>query len=94
MLNKDETLKTLERLQAYPKILGKIREMLDLIEVQKVESADDFEEALIPQVRKFGKEIVETWASQEESTLRTHLENQKVPHHSKKNSTGVRPLEK
>ncbi len=80
---------TYERLKAYPKLLGKIKEMLDLIEKEKVPSADDFEEALIPQVRGFGKEIVETWAVQEESLTREGLEKAGRAHHSKKKSTGI-----
>ncbi len=59
--------------------------MLDLIEKNKVESVDDFEEALIPQVRKFGVEIVQTWAAVEEDQQRRDLEEKGLAHHSKKN---------
>jgi len=48
-------------------------------------SVDDFEEALIPQVRKFGVEIVQTWAAVEENQIRMNLEGDGVAHHSKKN---------
>ena len=82
------------RLKAYPNLLGKVKEMLDLIEKQPVKSADDFEEALIPQVRKFGREVVETWAAQEESGIRSDLEEERVAHHSKKKSIGRPPLAK
>jgi hypothetical protein len=94
MLNSKEISETCERLKVYPNILKKIKEMLDLIEKKKVESVDDFEEALIPEVRKFGKEIVQTWASVEEGTMRENLENNNVAHHSKKNCIGIQPLEK
>lgn len=85
MLNSHEMLETYERLRAYPNLLVKVKEMLDLIEKNKVESVDDFEEALIPQVRKFGVEIVQTWAAAEESQVREKLEDSGAEHHSKKN---------
>jgi len=82
---------TYERLKAYPNLLGKVKEILDFIEKEEVTSADDFEEALIPQVRGLGKEIVETWATQEEKSTRERLENDGMAHHSKKKSTGIPP---
>jgi len=85
MINSNEMLETCERLRAYPNLLEKVKEMLDLIEKNKVESVDDFEEALIPQVRKFGVEIVQTWATVEERQVRESLEDNGVEHHSKKN---------
>lgn len=85
MLNSNEMLETYERLKAYPNLLVKVKEMLDLIEKNKVQSVDDFEEALIPQVRKFGVEIVQTWAAVEENQTRMNLEGNGVAHHSKKN---------
>jgi len=94
MLDPCEISETCERLKVYPNILEKVKEMLDLIEKKKVKSADDFEEALIPEVRKFGQEIVQTWASAEERTLRENLENSHVAHHSKKKYIGTPPLEK
>lgn len=85
MLSSNEMLETYERLKAYPNLLVKVKEMLDLIEKNKVESVDDFEEALIPQVRKLGAEIVQTWAAVEENQIRMNLEGHGVAHHSKKN---------
>ena len=38
------------------------------MEREKVESSDDFEEALIPQVRNLGKDIIRAWAAEEEKT--------------------------
>lgn len=94
MLNSNEMIETYERLKAYPNLLEKVKEMLDLIEKKKVESVDDFEEALIPQVRNFGKEITQTWAATEELRMRENLESNNVGHHSKKNFTGIPPSEK
>ena len=94
MLDSNEMVETCERLKAYPSLLEKVKGMLDLIEKENVESADDFEEALIPEVRKLGKEIVEVWACEEEQTVRGKLEKNGESHHSKKNSTGTQPLEK
>jgi len=42
-------------IKAYPTLLEKMKGMLDLMEREKVESAGDFEEALIPQVRNHRK---------------------------------------
>lgn len=92
MLDSAEAIKVYERLKGYPEILEKVKEMLDLIEKGNVESADDFEEALIPQVRKFGRVIVQTWAASEEAGMRKALETHRVGHHSKKNSIGIQPL--
>ena len=94
MLNSNEISETYERLKVYPNLLEKVKEMLDLIEKKKVESVDDFEEALIPQVRKFGKEIVQTWACAEEKQMRKDLEDSNAAHHSKKNCTGIQPSER
>jgi len=94
MIDLQEAEKTRERLKAYPSLLKQLKGMIDLIEEkEKVESADDFEEALIPQVRKLGKEIVQVWATEAECTLRKDLEKQQRAHHCKKNSTGIQPLE-
>lgn len=68
--------------------------MLDLIEIEKVSSVDDFEEALIPQVRKLGGEIMETWACNEEKILRENFKSKGQKQHSKKNSNGKQLSEK
>lgn len=94
MFDLKEAEETWERLKAYPNLLNKVKIMLDLIEKKQVETADDFEEALIPEVRGLGKEIVKTWAAHEEGLIREDLENKGVAHHSKKKFTGIRPLEK
>lgn len=94
MLNSNEIEDTCERLKAHPSLLEKVKGMLDLMEKEKVESADDFEEALIPQVRNLGKDIMQAWAQEEEKAARECLEKSGKGHHSKKNSTGIQPLEK
>lgn len=94
MLDSNEMIEIYERLKVYPSLLEKVKGMLDLIEKENIESADDFEEALIPEVRKLGREIVEVWASGEEQTMREDLEKNGKCRHSKKNSTGKQPLEK
>lgn len=94
MLNLDEIQETNERLKAYPELLEKIKGMLDLIEKKQPQTADDFEEALIPQVRNLGQNIVQAWASKEKEIAKEDLKEEKASCHSKKNSTGIRPLEK
>ena len=94
MLDINEMKETYERLKVYPSLLEKVKEMLDIIEQEEVESIDDLEEALIPEVRGFGKEIVQTWACTKEGVIKKDLENKDVPHHSKKNCIGIPPLEK
>lgn len=93
MLNSNEISETCERLKVYPNLLEKVKGMLDLIEKKEVESVDDFEEALIPEVGKLGKEIVETWATSEERAMRKDLENKSMAHHSKKKCIGTQSLE-
>lgn len=94
MLDQKETEETCNRLKVYPNIVARIKEMLDLMEKKEVESVDSFEEALIPEVRGFGREIMQTWAITAEHGEREGLENQGLSHHSKKNFIGVPPLEK
>jgi hypothetical protein len=94
MLNAGEVLETCERLKIYPNLVEKIKEMLDLIEKEEIKSVDDFEEALIPQVRKLGGEITQTWASNEEKLLRKKMGTKGEKPHSKKNSNGKQPLGK
>lgn len=94
MIDQKEAEETWIRLQAYPTLLTKVKTMLDLIEKRQLESADDFEEALIPEVRGLGKEIVKTWANYEEDQIRRDLENKRTAHHSKKKFTGTPHLEK
>lgn len=94
MLNSSEIKETWERLKTYPSLLEKVKRMLDLMEKEKVESADDFEEALIPQVRNFGKDIIQAWASEGEKAERKDLEKNGEKHHSKKNSIGTQLLGK
>ena len=94
MLNQKDAEETWERLRAYPNLLSKVKTMLDLIEKNQVDTADDFEEALIPEVRGFGKEITKTWATHEEGRIREHLEKNGMVHHSKKKFTGIPPLGK
>jgi len=94
MINSDEMLETCERLKEYPELMEGVKEMLDLIEIGDSKSADDFEEALIPEVRKFGKKIIKTWATHEAEAMGTDFEDQSATHHSKKNSIGSPPLEK
>ena len=89
MFDQKEAEETCVRLKAYPNLLSKVKTMLDLIEKKQVESADDFEEALIPEVRGLGKEMVKTWAAYEEGLIRENLENDGLAHHSKKKSTGI-----
>lgn len=94
MLSSEEMIETCDRLKVYPNLLEKVKEMLDLMEKNKVDTADDFEEALIPEVRKFGREIMQTWASTEEGLLKKDLEDSNIGHHSKKNCIGTRSLGK
>jgi len=94
MLESTEIVETCERLKAYPSLLAKVKGMLDLMEKKKVETADDFEEALIPEVRQWGKEILELWAQGEEEEIKEKLEEKGETHHCKKNSSGTQPLEK
>jgi hypothetical protein len=77
-------------LKVYPNLLEKVKEMLDLIEKKQVKSVDDFEEALIPQVRKLGGEIMQTWACNEEKLMRENLEEKGEKPHSKE--TEFNPL--
>ena len=94
MFKTDEVVKIMKRLEAYPNLLNKVKEMLDLIEEKEVNNVDDFEEVLIPEVRKLGNEIMQTWAFGKEQQAKEDLEDNKKAHHSKKNFIGTRSLEK
>ena len=94
MFKTNETKKILKRLEAYPNLLNKVEEILDLMEIKEVNSVDYFEEALVPEVRNLGTEIMQTWATNKEQQDKKDLENNKYPHHSKKNYIGKHFLEK
>lgn len=84
------------RLDTYPHIEERLSRLLDLMENRSgtLIKADDIEMALIPEVRGLGRELLETWAHRQEASCQEEAKDQGCPHHSKKNSTGIPPLEK
>lgn len=87
-----------ERLSRHPELWNRIDRLLDIVENQdgRATLADDAEERVIGEMRKFGQEILEEWAKeganrQEEAVLNSGVNVQRK---SKKNSIGTPPMER
>lgn len=93
VLNIEEVDSVCERLKGYPRIAGRIKQLLDSMENCSGEliKADDIEMALIPEVRGLGKDMLDEWALQRAEEEKVEAENEGLRHHSKKNSIGIQP---
>jgi hypothetical protein len=93
VLNTEEVVRVCERLKAYPRIAGRIKQLLDSMENCSGEliKADDIEMALIPEVRGLGKDMLDEWALQRAEGGKVEAESEGLRHHSKKNSIGIQP---
>lgn len=85
------------RLSNHPELWSRIDRLLDIVENQdgRATLADDAEEQVIVEIRKFGQEILGEWAKegakkQEEAVLNSGVS---VKRKSKKKSIGIPPME-
>ena len=85
------------RLSKRPELWNRIDRLLNIVENQDGQAtlADDAEERVIGEMRKFGQEILEEWAKegarkQEEAVVNSGVTVKKK---SKKNFTGTPPME-
>jgi len=80
------------RLNNHPILKARIEALLDIAENTsgKLDLADDAEEQLIIEVQKMGKELLQTWAIEQEAkkAQEARASSKSVTIHSKKNFTG------
>jgi len=85
------------RLSKHPELPNRIDRLLDIIENQDGQAtlADDVEERVVGEMRKFGKEVLEEWAKDESQRREDIVLNSgfSVKKKSKKNSTGTPLME-
>ena len=85
------------RLSKHPELLNRIDRLLDIIENQDGQAtlADDVEERVVGEMRKFGKEVLEEWAKDESQRREENVLSSGVyvKKKSKKNSTGTPRME-
>ena len=84
MLNEEEIDQTVSRLKQHPEILETIKQLLDITE-SGIETADDAELALIPEVRGLGKKCLKDWAKQRAQKKEKEAKEDQLKQHSKKN---------
>lgn len=86
-----------ERLHAHPVLKKRVEALLQIIEApsQEIATADEAELRVIEELRRFGHDLLQEWASTKE---REHVEDlgkseRAVVGHGKKNCLGIPPLE-
>jgi hypothetical protein len=83
-----------EKLEKHPKLLARMEELILIVEGEdekEIQRADDAEEAVIANLRNFGKELLQEWSSTQEQRLSSKTK-EKTPNlkvHSKKNCIGT-----
>jgi hypothetical protein len=85
------------RLLKHPELLNRIDRLLDIIENGDGQAtlADDVEERVVGEMRKFGKEALQEWAKEESQRQEERILNSGVyvRKKSKKNSIGIPLME-
>lgn len=87
-----------ERLASHPSLKAKIESLLAVVEdaAGKIDKAGEVEELVIEELRQMGKEALQDWAIRKEQAKKADFveKNNNVESHSKKNSGGIRPLDR
>jgi len=85
-----------ERLNAHPQLRGRMESLLTLVEGEKeeVKQADEAERRVIEALRQLGKEVLRSWATEQEGVQSARVSQQGAERAGKKNSTGTRRLGK
>jgi hypothetical protein len=90
----NRTKELLESLEKHPKLLERVEELMLIVEGEgekEIQKADDAEEAVITNLRNFGKELLQEWGIIQEQRLSSKTK-EAVPDlktHSKKNCIGT-----
>ena len=82
------------RLRKHPALRARLERLLDMVEDEsgQFERADDAEEFLISQLRSFGQEVLQEWATNEQQQVERHWDNRPgVARKQKKDSPGTPP---
>jgi hypothetical protein len=83
-----------ERLRKHPALHARLEALLDMVDDEsgQFERADDAEEFLISQLRSFGQEVLQEWATNEQLQVEQHWDNHPgVTRKQKKVSPGTPP---
>jgi len=81
-----------ERLNAHPQLRGRMESLLALVEGEneEVKQADEAERRVIEALRHLGKEVLRSWAIEQEGVQSARVSQQGAVRAGKKNSTGTR----
>lgn len=95
MSNNQEIKNLFKRLEKYPKILERIKTMIDIMEDKhgNCELLDDAEGALIPETSGIGKDLLECWSKKKAEEKKIASEKNGLKKHCKKNSCYIQATE-
>lgn len=85
-MNNNQLLKKLEE---YPTIKTKFIELIEFLERENLELADEAEMLMRNTIDGMGKNLLETWAKNQEKTKSKKFNEKGLPKHRKKNSIGL-----
>jgi len=90
-----------EQLEKHPSLLARVEQLLQIVdgdgnEEHDIKLADDAEDAVVDNLRKFGKELLTEWGQKQElkACQNSTKVNRMLKPHSKKNCTGIPHTEK
>jgi hypothetical protein len=96
-----EQVKLIAQLEKHPKLLERIQKLLLVVDGDDndnhdIKLADDAEDAVVDNLREFGKELLTEWGQQQEKRVCNNFKqvNPELKSHSKKNSNGTQHTEK
>ena len=92
-LSQDEENQLIERIRKNPELARCLLEMTDIIgkDLEKIDLADDAEEIVVNNIRKTGKELLTTWATNKAKMTVEQAKREKGTRlHEKKSSNGIR----
>lgn len=91
-----ENLKLLAQLEEHPQLLERIKKLLLVVEgdgndEHDIKLADDAEDAVVDNLREFGKELLTEWGQKQEERVCKNFKqvNSELKSHSKKNCIGI-----
>lgn len=90
-MNNNQLLKKLEK---YPTIKSKFIELIEFLEKENLKLADEAEMTVKNTIDGMGKNLLETWAKNQEKIESKKTGEKGLPKHRKKNFIGIPPMGK
>jgi transcriptional regulator GlxA family with amidase domain len=87
-----EAILLAQRLQLYPQLRASVERMLQIVENQRGDAflADDAEELVVQEMRRYGQEALQTWAERRNHGVeQRHAQRRKYQRVEKKDSGGA-----